>query len=140
MAIEELSQGLSIESTNIECLYLRASCYHAVGEYADAVLYTEYIFQISSFYVISFDLVHMQYSNKSLMVIFLFSWSNKPSMPHLYSCLISTHLWIESRFNWSSTSQVIEVQFHISLSLNKVPRSIIDVKLLNYLRCLIKFL
>lgn len=37
-AIKELSTGLNIESTNIECLYLRASCYHAIGEYKPAVL------------------------------------------------------------------------------------------------------
>ncbi|CAN6881362.1 unnamed protein product [Brassica oleracea var. botrytis] len=36
MAIQELSIGLSIENS-IECLYLRGSCYHAVGEYRDAV-------------------------------------------------------------------------------------------------------
>ncbi|KAF2553692.1 hypothetical protein F2Q68_00037997, partial [Brassica cretica] len=35
-AIQELSIGLSIENS-IECLYLRGSCYHAVGEYRDAV-------------------------------------------------------------------------------------------------------
>lgn len=37
-AIKDLSTGLSIENTNIECLYLRASCYHALGEYGHAVL------------------------------------------------------------------------------------------------------
>ncbi|OWM82121.1 hypothetical protein CDL15_Pgr001695 [Punica granatum] len=36
-AIKELSTGLSIESSNIECLYLRGSCYHAVGDYVAAV-------------------------------------------------------------------------------------------------------
>lgn len=36
-AIKELSLGLSIESSNVECLYLRASCYHAVGEFKEAV-------------------------------------------------------------------------------------------------------
>lgn len=36
-AIKELSTGLSIENTNIECLYLRGSCYHAVGDYVSAV-------------------------------------------------------------------------------------------------------
>ncbi|TXG59325.1 hypothetical protein EZV62_013898 [Acer yangbiense] len=36
-AIKDLSTGLSIEPSNIECLYLRASCYHAVGEYGEAV-------------------------------------------------------------------------------------------------------
>ncbi|KAK1292356.1 hypothetical protein QJS10_CPB17g02298 [Acorus calamus] len=36
-AIKDLSKGLSIESSSIECLYLRASCYHAIGEYSDAV-------------------------------------------------------------------------------------------------------
>ncbi|KAL5993851.1 hypothetical protein ACLOJK_038208 [Asimina triloba] len=36
-AIKDLSVGLSIECSNIECLYLRASCYHAIGEYGDAV-------------------------------------------------------------------------------------------------------
>ncbi|KAL0343526.1 UNVERIFIED_CONTAM: Suppressor of RPS4-RLD 1, partial [Sesamum angustifolium] len=36
-AIKELSVGLSIESSNIECLYLRASCYHAIGEFKEAV-------------------------------------------------------------------------------------------------------
>lgn len=36
-AIKDLSIGLSIESSNIECLYLRASCYHAVGQYREAV-------------------------------------------------------------------------------------------------------
>ncbi|KAL5706920.1 Suppressor of RPS4-RLD 1 [Ranunculus cassubicifolius] len=42
-AIKDLSIGLSIESSNIECLYLRASCYHAIAEYKDAkeiALYT----------------------------------------------------------------------------------------------------
>ncbi|KAL0450193.1 UNVERIFIED_CONTAM: Suppressor of RPS4-RLD 1, partial [Sesamum latifolium] len=42
-AIKELSAGLSIESSNIECLYLRASCYHAIGEFKEAkeiALYT----------------------------------------------------------------------------------------------------
>ncbi|KAI3954875.1 hypothetical protein MKW92_015947 [Papaver armeniacum] len=36
-AIKDLTMGLSIESSNIECLYLRASCYHAVAEYGNAV-------------------------------------------------------------------------------------------------------
>ncbi|WRX10011.1 Tetratricopeptide repeat - like 5 [Theobroma cacao] len=36
-AIKDLSIGLSIENSNIECLYLRASCYHAIGEYAEAI-------------------------------------------------------------------------------------------------------
>ncbi|KAL3526852.1 hypothetical protein ACH5RR_011508 [Cinchona calisaya] len=42
-AIKDLSIGLSLESSNIECLYLRASCYHAIGEYREAkevALYT----------------------------------------------------------------------------------------------------
>ena len=34
----DLSIGLGIENSNIECLYLRASCYHAIGEYGEAVL------------------------------------------------------------------------------------------------------
>lgn len=29
--------GLAIDSANIECLYLRASCYHAIGLYKEAV-------------------------------------------------------------------------------------------------------
>ena len=37
-AIKDLSVGLSLESSNIECLYLRASCHHAIGEYREAVL------------------------------------------------------------------------------------------------------
>lgn len=37
-AIKDLSTGLSIEPSNIECLYLRASCYHAVGQYREAVI------------------------------------------------------------------------------------------------------
>ena len=36
-AIKDLSIGLKIENANIECLYLRASCYHAIGEYGLAV-------------------------------------------------------------------------------------------------------
>lgn len=36
-AIKELSTGLSLDNSNIECLYLRASCYHAIGEYKEAV-------------------------------------------------------------------------------------------------------
>ncbi|GFY81036.1 tetratricopeptide repeat (TPR)-like superfamily protein [Actinidia rufa] len=36
-AIKDLSVGLSLESSNIECLYLRASCHHAIGEYREAV-------------------------------------------------------------------------------------------------------
>ncbi|EPS60222.1 hypothetical protein M569_14582, partial [Genlisea aurea] len=36
-AIKEISIGLTIESSNIESLYLRASCYHAIGEFKEAV-------------------------------------------------------------------------------------------------------
>ncbi|CAL5371005.1 unnamed protein product [Camellia sinensis] len=36
-AIKDLSVGLSLENSNIECLYLRASCHHAIGEYREAV-------------------------------------------------------------------------------------------------------
>ncbi|GER30947.1 tetratricopeptide repeat protein [Striga asiatica] len=36
-AIKELSVGLSIDSSDIESLYLRASCYHAIGEFKEAV-------------------------------------------------------------------------------------------------------
>uniref|UniRef100_A0A2P2MBV0 Uncharacterized protein n=1 Tax=Rhizophora mucronata TaxID=61149 RepID=A0A2P2MBV0_RHIMU len=36
-AVKDLSVALSIENSNVECLYLRASCYHAIGEYAAAV-------------------------------------------------------------------------------------------------------
>jgi len=36
-AIKDLSAGLGIENDDIECLYLRASCYHAIGEYREAV-------------------------------------------------------------------------------------------------------
>lgn len=37
-AIEDLSTGLSIETSNVECLYLRGSCYHAIGQYREAVI------------------------------------------------------------------------------------------------------
>lgn len=43
-AIKDLSIGLSIESSNIECLYLRASCYHAVGQYREAVCWLSFLF------------------------------------------------------------------------------------------------
>ncbi|XP_030931220.1 oligopeptide transporter 3-like isoform X3 [Quercus lobata] len=36
-AIKDLSAGLGIENDDIECLYLRASCYHAIGEYREVV-------------------------------------------------------------------------------------------------------
>lgn len=36
-AIKDLSVGLTLDSGNVECLYLRGSCYHAIGEYKDAV-------------------------------------------------------------------------------------------------------
>ena len=36
-AIKELSAGLKIDSSNVECIYLRASCYHVTGEYKEAV-------------------------------------------------------------------------------------------------------
>jgi tetratricopeptide (TPR) repeat protein len=38
-AIKDLSVALKHESSNIECLYLRASCHHAIGEYKAAVCY-----------------------------------------------------------------------------------------------------
>jgi len=36
-AIKELSIALTYEGSSIECLYLRASCHHAIGEYKAAV-------------------------------------------------------------------------------------------------------
>ncbi|GMI78422.1 SUPPRESSOR OF RPS4-RLD 1, SUPPRESSOR OF RPS4-RLD 3 [Hibiscus trionum] len=36
-AIKDFSNGLSIKNSNIEYLFFRASCYHAIGEYAAAV-------------------------------------------------------------------------------------------------------
>ncbi|GAU26094.1 hypothetical protein TSUD_225560 [Trifolium subterraneum] len=36
-AIKDLTTGLSIDGANIESLYLRAACYHAVGQYKEAV-------------------------------------------------------------------------------------------------------
>ncbi|BAT96089.1 hypothetical protein VIGAN_08297100 [Vigna angularis var. angularis] len=36
-AINDLSMGLSVDGPNVECLYLRASCYHALGQYKEAV-------------------------------------------------------------------------------------------------------
>jgi hypothetical protein len=32
-----LSKGLELDLANLECLYMRASCYHALGEFSDAV-------------------------------------------------------------------------------------------------------
>lgn len=43
-AIKDLTRGLSIDGTNIDCLYLRASCYQAVGQYKEAVLQLSLIF------------------------------------------------------------------------------------------------
>lgn len=36
-AIKELSTALTLDASSIECLYLRASCHHAIGEYKAAV-------------------------------------------------------------------------------------------------------
>jgi len=36
-AIKELSIALTYEGSSIECLYLRASCHHAIGEYKAAI-------------------------------------------------------------------------------------------------------
>ncbi|GJN10543.1 hypothetical protein PR202_ga28644 [Eleusine coracana subsp. coracana] len=36
-AIKELSVALTYEGSSVECLYLRASCHHAVGEYKAAI-------------------------------------------------------------------------------------------------------
>jgi hypothetical protein len=67
-AIQELSIGLSIENT-IECLYLRGSCYHAVGEYRDAVkdydatvdveldAVEKFVLQCLAFYQVPFSLL-----------------------------------------------------------------------------------
>ncbi|KAG5046829.1 hypothetical protein JHK86_016235 [Glycine max] len=35
--MKDLTMGLSINGNNIECLYLRASCYHAVGQFKEVV-------------------------------------------------------------------------------------------------------
>ena len=47
----DLSIGLGIENSNIECLYLRASCYHAIGEYGEAVLMS-FLFLIFLFFMV----------------------------------------------------------------------------------------
>lgn len=36
-SVDMLSKGLEVDLTNLECLYMRASCYHALGEFSDAV-------------------------------------------------------------------------------------------------------
>ncbi|KAG2385044.1 Eukaryotic translation initiation factor 3 subunit [Vigna angularis] len=36
-AINDLSIGLSVDGPNVECLYLRASCYHALEQYKEVV-------------------------------------------------------------------------------------------------------
>jgi tetratricopeptide (TPR) repeat protein len=36
-SVDMLSKGLEVDLTNLECLYMRASCYHALGEFSDAI-------------------------------------------------------------------------------------------------------
>ncbi len=36
-SVNVLSKGLELDLANLECLYMRASCYHALGEFSDAV-------------------------------------------------------------------------------------------------------